>query len=460
MFPKNQSQILSLPWEYYISRNIPIWHDELTLLYNNDERGWPAYKLPANYLQLRVHRGDLADFYHIMSGPYGRDKLNRGLLKNLSEQKYVDFSIKYFKKRCNEFIRLAKNLEARPKSMERFFEFYGLSCCLLDFTALGSKVITNKILELLGDRPDKTEIFARYSKSPMLSPMQKMEKELVGLRGKKIDIEREAKRLHKKYCWIPVSFVGEPWSVEYFVGLLGDRLPRRKVYTERSEVFLAPRNDGEARHYLRALGVIAGLNEYRKGAFSQVGLIIRPLLDKLSKDHNLGSWKDINLLAHNEIIDLSRGKDSYQKDLIEKRRELCMMYTSSLHKVDFLYGNDALEFEKKFKPSAHGEEEVRGIVANKGKVAGIAKIISGPKDFHKFKPCDILIAKMTSVDFLPIMKLASAFVTDEGGLACHAAIISREYNVPCVIGTGKATVVFKDGDIVEVDAEKGIVRKI
>ena len=60
MFPKNQSQILSLPWEYYISRNLPIWHDELTLLYNNDARGWPAYDLPANYLQLRVHRGDFA----------------------------------------------------------------------------------------------------------------------------------------------------------------------------------------------------------------------------------------------------------------------------------------------------------------------------------------------------------------------------------------------------------------
>lgn len=462
MFPKNQSQILSLPWEYYISRNLPIWHDELTLLYNNDARGWPAYDLPANYLQLRVHRGDFADFYHVMSGPYGRDKLNRGLLKNLSEQKYVDFSIKYFKERCGKFIHLTKNLEAESKSMEKFFEFYGLSCCLLDFTALGSKVVTNKILELLGDFPNQSEIFAYYSKSKMLSPMQNMEKELSDLRGKKINIEREAKRLHKKYCWIPVSFVGEPWSEAHFVGLLKNNLIRSKAERPSSigqglsPSLLTP----EAKHYLCALGVIAGLNEYRKGVFSQVSLIIRPLLDKLAKDHNLGTWKDINLLAHNEIIDLSRGKDGYQKRLIEKRRKLCMMYTSGLHKVDFLYGNDVLEFEKKFKPSANGEKEVKGIVANRGKVVGTAKIISGPADFHKFKTGDILIAKMTSVDFLPIMKKASAFITDEGGLACHAAIISREYNVPCVIGTGKATAVFKDGDEVEVDAEKGIVRKI
>src|SRR3989339_295487 len=455
MFPKNQSQILSLPWEYYISRNIPIWHDELTLLYNNDARGWPAYKLPANYAQLRAHRGDFADFYHLMFGQYGRDKLNNALLRHLGEQKYVDFSIKYFKERGGKFIHLAKELETKPKTLGRFFEFYGLSCCLLDFTSLGSKVITDKILELLGQCPNQADIIAYYAKSPMLSPMQKMEKELAGLRGKKIDIEREAKRLHKKYCWIPVSFVSEPWGVEYFVDLLKtNRLPRRSS--------LAPRNDkipDEAKYFLRVLGVIAGLNEYRKGIFSQVSLIIRPLLDKLARENNLGSWKDINLLTHKEILDLVKGRNDYQKQLIEKRKSLCMMYTSGLHKVDFLYGGDVLEFEKKFKPSANGEKKVKGIVANKGKVVGKAKIISGPIDFHKFKQGDILIAKMTSVDFLPIMKKASAFVTDEGGLACHAAIISREYNVPCVIGTGKATAVFKDGDMVEVDAEKGIVRR-
>jgi phosphoenolpyruvate synthase/pyruvate phosphate dikinase len=191
-----------------------------------------------------------------------------------------------------------------------------------------------------------------------------------------------------------------------------------------------------------------------------VSLIIRPLLDKLAKQHNLGTWQDINLLTHDEILDLLHGKNDYQKELTEKRGKLCMMYTSSLHKVDFLYGNDVLEFEKKFKPSANGEEEVKGIVANKGKVAGKAKIIFGPADFHKFKTGDILIAKMTSVDFIPIMKKASAFVTDEGGLACHAAIISREYNKPCIVGTGLGTVVFKDGDRVEVDAEKGIVVKL
>lgn len=65
---------------------------------------------------------------------------------------------------------------------------------------------------------------------------------------------------------------------------------------------------------------------------------------------------------------------------------------------------------------------------------------------------------MTTPDFVPIMKRASAFVTDEGGITCHAAIVSREMKKPCIIGTKIATQVLKDGDLVEVDADKGVVK--
>ena len=67
---------------------------------------------------------------------------------------------------------------------------------------------------------------------------------------------------------------------------------------------------------------------------------------------------------------------------------------------------------------------------------------------------------MTRPDYLALMKKAAAFVTDSGGILCHAAIVAREMKKPCVIGTQVATKVFQDGDIVEVDAEKGVVTKI
>ena len=71
---------------------------------------------------------------------------------------------------------------------------------------------------------------------------------------------------------------------------------------------------------------------------------------------------------------------------------------------------------------------------------------------------DILISITTHPDFITAMQKVSAFVTDEGGMMSHAVIVSRELNKPCIVGTKIATKVLRDGDLVEVDAERGIVK--
>jgi pyruvate,water dikinase len=88
------------------------------------------------------------------------------------------------------------------------------------------------------------------------------------------------------------------------------------------------------------------------------------------------------------------------------------------------------------------------------------KIVKNIRAAQETKDGDIIVSPMTTPDFLSAMKKAAAFVTDEGSVLCHAAIVAREMKKPCVIGTKIATRVFKDGDMVEVDAEKGIVKKI
>ena len=103
---------------------------------------------------------------------------------------------------------------------------------------------------------------------------------------------------------------------------------------------------------------------------------------------------------------------------------------------------------------------VNGRIAHKGVVVGTAKIVSVVSELDKVKNGDILITPMTFPSFISAMNRAAAFVTDEGGITCHAAIIAREMKKPCIIGTKIATKVFKDGDLVEVDADKGVVRKI
>ncbi|MFA6227016.1 MAG: PEP-utilizing enzyme [Candidatus Paceibacterota bacterium] len=104
-------------------------------------------------------------------------------------------------------------------------------------------------------------------------------------------------------------------------------------------------------------------------------------------------------------------------------------------------------------------KEIHGQVANKGKVVGKVRVLKS-SHVNNFDNGDIIVTGMTTPDFAPLIKRAGGIITDEGGITCHAAIISRELNIPCIIGTKIATKVLKDGDKVELDAEKGIIRII
>ncbi len=101
--------------------------------------------------------------------------------------------------------------------------------------------------------------------------------------------------------------------------------------------------------------------------------------------------------------------------------------------------------------------ELRGVVACKGFVRGRVKIIEKKEDLVKIEEGDILVACMTNANYIQGMRKAGAIVTDEGGITCHAAIVSRELGKPCITGTKYATTLFKDGDLVEVDAVRGVI---
>lgn len=101
---------------------------------------------------------------------------------------------------------------------------------------------------------------------------------------------------------------------------------------------------------------------------------------------------------------------------------------------------------------------LKGQPAKEGFVRGQARVLYKKAQVPELQTGEILVTSMTTPDYLPAMKRASAFVTDEGGITCHAAIIAREFGTPCVIGTKFATKVIKTGDEIEVDATNGIVR--
>lgn len=90
-------------------------------------------------------------------------------------------------------------------------------------------------------------------------------------------------------------------------------------------------------------------------------------------------------------------------------------------------------------------------------MTGAVKVILSSKDFHKLNIGEILVITMTSVDFVPIMTKAAAFFTNERGINLNASIVAREMNKSCIIDTIIATKVLKDGDLIKVDADNGII---
>ncbi|WMT52232.1 MAG: phosphoenolpyruvate synthase [Ferroplasma sp.] len=120
--------------------------------------------------------------------------------------------------------------------------------------------------------------------------------------------------------------------------------------------------------------------------------------------------------------------------------------------------------EKKMEQEKEADENdviLKGLPASPGKISGTARVLLNVDEMEKFREGDILVTKMTAPDWVPIMGKARAIITDEGGLTCHAAIISRELGVPCIVGTSsfgqKATESLRDGETITVDAKNGLV---
>jgi phosphohistidine swiveling domain-containing protein len=192
---------------------------------------------------------------------------------------------------------------------------------------------------------------------------------------------------------------------------------------------------------------------------------VYPKFDKLIKKfatqicekekYPLGS---LETLTHEEILTYFETRKLPTKKVIGERvKGIGLWYKEGACTI--LVGKDFIEF-KQILDKQKMNDFVSGRTAYPGVVKGIAKIIFDPTKPNDFKEGDILVTGMTRPEFIPIMSKAAAFVTDAGGVLSHAAITARETKKPCVIGTITATKLIKDGDLIEVDATRGIVKII
>ena len=121
-------------------------------------------------------------------------------------------------------------------------------------------------------------------------------------------------------------------------------------------------------------------------------------------------------------------------------------------------GSIVAEIREMLQPSI-STTELKGTCAFPGRAKGRVHNLLTDRNWHPPKGA-IIVTTMTNPDDTPIIKNASALITEEGGILSHAAVLSRELMIPCIMSTKYATQMLKTGDIIEVDAEKGIIKKV
>jgi phosphohistidine swiveling domain-containing protein len=278
--------------------------------------------------------------------------------------------------------------------------------------------------------------------------------------GKNKRISGLLEKHQENYYWIYNNYQHVRYlPVETFMKrsiLLKDKIIKNEGHKERVNFSKINKKDIET---LKYLGIFSSIQDVRKkyNLISNYWMIEH--LKKISeKNGNIGVGL-LKFASLSEIMGLLETGKINKKE-ISKRFAGCAVV--NINNIEYwLHGKNYKTVKEKLEKNieAHKGGYLKGIIASQGVVRGVAKIIINPKeDWKKLKKGDILVTSMTRPDFVPLLGKASAIITDEGGMTSHAAVISREMGIPCIIGTKIATSILKDGDLVEVDANKGIVK--
>lgn len=211
--------------------------------------------------------------------------------------------------------------------------------------------------------------------------------------------------------------------------------------------------------FLDDLNIMMLMADYRKECTMKAHVSYDKILDRYSDV--LGVSKDA--LKHLDVDEIIANLASPEKinDLYNQRTGLMLNGVENHRKFSDL-GSRAEEFKEMI---ADNEDSltIKGMVASKGPnpitTAKIKRLFT-PADLGKVEDGDIVVSPMTTPQFTSALRKAIAVITDEGGITCHAAIISRELGLPCIIGTKNSSKRLKDGDIVEINTDKGIINII
>lgn len=323
---------------------------------------------------------------------------------------------------------------------------------------------------------DKSEKYYEVITAPTkLNNYQKLRKNLLELYLAKKDNDKNLARLASKYYWYNEYSYVEPYLNKDDLRKELNKLTRAEALNDLKKINSVEKDKKEFKTILKKIQdkeirfLAQLINDYvfirtdRIEEFKKAQAKVRSFYEYLAeelKEKTDQEWtlKYTASLLNEEIFDyLKKGKiPNFQS--VSRRISGQYVYYYKNGKAHIINDTKLVESIQKTIIEGSKEKEIFGMISFKGIVTGTVCVIRDRMDLAKFKKGMIMVAPTTMPDFTPTMKLAKAIITDEGGITCHAAIISRELKIPCIVGTKIATKALKDGMRVEVDADKGIVK--
>ena len=270
------------------------------------------------------------------------------------------------------------------------------------------------------------------------------------------------------------GLVGPAWERDYFIDILGSFVRQKsdpikllqKYESERKELLEKQKDiyeniDIDMVHK-KLFGIAQDL-VYNKGIRKDAMFYYFYALENMHKEIAKRFYLSLNQIRYlypHEYKDILL-KNKYDTEVLNSRYKYSLFYSTGHYSQDLLLeGDEARKFIKKLSIIKENIENIKllqGDCASAGRVRGNVTIVNTVDEIKKMKEGDVLVSIATNPNLVPAIKKAAAIVTDIGGITCHAAIISRELGIPCVISTRIATKVLKNGDLIDVDATHGKV---
>jgi phosphohistidine swiveling domain-containing protein len=270
----------------------------------------------------------------------------------------------------------------------------------------------------------------------------------------------------RNYYWVENNYFAKILTIGYFTKKLFKLVNEKnrqhivkniKQNRRAKSLLLHKLGDRWLAHVVSMSEQMTHVQDYRKLGLIRFGHYAHIIFTEMARRTNLDE-KDYHNVIEPEMADVFLKRHIDRKKLWARRTK---NFTYGTPRGYVVYeGKELKKYvdDTQFHQDHSGITTFKGVPACVGNVTGTARLVRNAHKVGIFNTGDILVTNNTTPEFVPIIKRAGAIITDQGGITCHAAIISRELNIPCVIGTKIATKVLKDGDRVEVDATNGIVK--